>query len=394
MEVCQAKQATKGGADVIMILLVALLQTCDFGQPPNASWVAYFGEPLCPPGYDGEPPPRETAENLAYINADDMWTAAQGYPMEPSIEGELAYFTNPAHMAIADAMRAEALAVPIEDRIVEHFGIDRVPFGEVTNIVGVAHTTHMSEWTLYFESGAVFQYFRRRPEVTPNGKMMVILHGCGSSAKTIAWGEGDYHNSIGERAVERGYSIIVPYVNGSCFFDGQIDRLGNASGVSHLAYTIQGVRAVLEHAQVTDPISLFGMSKGGIVAGLLAALDSDVYKTVTISGHDIFDFLLSGQPYFARPNRAKHFAYADDWGRYMTADEWVMDYLQDGGSRVVLEMSTHDSNNGKDLHTVQDLIADCEAAFGDCSDKLRTIWFSGKHEVPYWWSLDELEDCD
>lgn len=367
--------------------------TCwvDYVAPPPQAWVDYFGEPICPP--EGSLATRgQTVENTLYVRGENF--LVPGYSMEKSARGTIAFFTNPAHMAIAESTRASAMSTPIEERIKQQLGIDFVPFGELVSADSSQVNASVTEWVLTFSSGAAYQYFIRTPD-SPNGRALILLHGCGTSAKTTALAEeADYMNKLGQHATNAGYVVIVPYVNGYCFMDNQIDKLGQASGVNHLAYEIQGIRKVVEHANRSESLSLYGISKGGVLAMMMMALDSNVYDTVTVSGHEVIDYLKRGQLYFASPARNKHYAYVERWGRYMTTDEMVMDYLSDNPDGIaVLEMSTYDAGSTKDLVTVQRLITQCRTIFTDCTERLRTIWFTGVHEPAHWLSFQAMSSA-
>ena len=304
---------------------------------------------------------------------------------DKSLDGMTAYFTNVAHDNYRDA---NIQAIPVETRIAESIGLDNVPLGNVTSTitksVGISMTLHED----MFDTGAIAQYVVAEGDTD---RLMVAIHGCTSSPyRVMGITDADYTNQMGAMAHERGWTVIAPYMMSECKHVDDFESIGAfTSGVTPFSYEIQKIQHILDqHTHTT--VAVYGISYGGVVATLLAALDERIDIAV-ISGYMVQDFPRIYKSFLIPLKDNAHQGEGRLLRRHVRTEEMLLNFLSDGGKKLILEAGAQDWHQYKPDKTLE-FFAKCRAQFSGCDERAKLVWFDGGHETAPFFTLDLLSD--
>ena len=230
-------------------------------------------------------PPTEPTRSADYLLAlspkfDDRGAHA-GYEYTPSIA------------ALRDAFwrRAERGPSPQSDprfvrrAIASTFGTERLGRGfRLLREDAVPAAAHVSRITFEFGDDGFGQALVGRPE-QPNGRLLIAIHGCLGSPNGVMLDAESYNRAFGLRALERGYTVVAPYVMSQCPWIHNLDWLGALSGVSVFGHDLVKIAELTRWAQATYATRetvIWGISLGGQMSMLSAALDDGTLFQVTV----------------------------------------------------------------------------------------------------------------
>jgi hypothetical protein len=271
-------------ASVLLLFSVARL-TADAQGLTREEFVARYGVLNGPseapsPGVPRASPPRvETGERF------DETGAAAHYRYAPSISGMVDVFRERAAGTLSPPRNPREVQRAID----ETFGASQLGRGfrliRSSNVsTGAAGTIDLVDFT--FGSQNVGQALVGRPS-NPNGVLLVALHGCLTSPDDVMSETSSYVNAFGLRALERGYTVVAPYVLSACMWIPNADWIGSLSGVSVFGYELSKIEHVSKWAGREYKLErsvIWGISLGGQYAMLSSALHPRTFDVTVISG--------------------------------------------------------------------------------------------------------------
>lgn len=231
-----------------------------------------------PPGGSDTPPRVEAAASF-----DDE--AAAGYRYAPSISAIRDVFLDRVRTMPPPPRDGRAVQRAIDDT----FGVSR--FGRGFRLTATQPVSSSADATIEliefrFGSSSFGQALVGRP-AKPNGTLLVALHGCVSSPDDVMIDTSSYAHAFGLRAVQRGYTVVAPYLLSGCMWIHNLDWLGSLSGVSVFGYELAKIGeltrwAAREYDAKTTVV--WGISLGGQYSMLASALHSELFDVTVISG--------------------------------------------------------------------------------------------------------------
>jgi pimeloyl-ACP methyl ester carboxylesterase len=357
-----------------------------YARPVDQDLIDFFGSPL---QLNKSKYIYRASPNSDFLRGE---LSVEDYFFGPSITGAVIYFTNASQEKKYRELRASPKEV--EKVITDILGIGVIDLGNIdsikTEVVEQQNELEIRYYKLFFSSGAVAQFYVMAPvRESARRKIMVALHGCSSSPdKVLGLTAPDYTNSFGVEAVKQGWVVIAPYIISNCDYIDDFDALGALSSGSTLyGYEIQKIQAVVDYIladKQVDQIDLYGISLGGRLAMWLAALDTR-YKNLVVSG-SILDYRRYYQRYLLE-NQGKSSRVGNSLSlyRYLNTEDLLLDFLEDGGHKLVIEVGAYDimqdrlKRDNRDIITV--FLANCRQKFADCDKRIFINFFQGYHET-------------
>ncbi|MBN1825485.1 MAG: dienelactone hydrolase family protein [Candidatus Eisenbacteria bacterium] len=219
----------------------------------------------------------------------------------------------------------------------------------------------------------------------PRG-VVIALHGHSGAPEKVVGLEGrDYTRAFGAELARDGYMVFAPYVLGVSRLNTNIHGLGMLySKNTKYSIDLQKLLAVVDHVRSDPelgalPLAVYGISYGGRLAVLLAAIDARIDAVVS-----------SGAMKFSRAMLEEHYGLESEvyW-----ADQSIFNHpyhvyfdFADLARLVrprplVIEMGAYDLFGRpeamvEEWRAVQKIYAE-----GEAGDRVGLVWFRGYHET-------------
>lgn len=237
---------------------------------------------------------KRTVEPARYPDpADDLLAIGSKFDDAGAHAG---YEYAPSIAALRDVFRRRAERGPsapsdrraVRAAIASVFGTDR--FGRGFRLLReerVSASARISRIAFEFGDGGFGQALVGLP-TEPNGRLLIAIHGCSGSPSGVMLDAESYSHAFGLRAVERGYTVVAPYILSQCPWIHNLDWLGALSGVSVFGYELLKIAELATWARATYATRetvIWGISLGGQMSMLSAALDDGtLFDVAVISG--------------------------------------------------------------------------------------------------------------
>jgi pimeloyl-ACP methyl ester carboxylesterase len=184
-----------------------------------------------------------------------------------------------------------------------------------------------------------------------------------------------------------GWTVIAPYLLNKCDYVDDFDGLGAISSGSTLyGYEIEKMQSIVDYVsnqERIDEIDVYGISFGGQIAMLLAALDTR-YQNLIVSGAMIYDYHHFYRDYILNKEGEARVGGFLALISYLEVDELLLDFLEDGGNKLAIEVGAYDIQKQPELdnrETIARFLGACSQAFEDCEDRVFINFFRGYHEA-------------
>jgi pimeloyl-ACP methyl ester carboxylesterase len=271
------------GARVRVTLVCALVAACSSrSQPPagNISYTDFYARYGYTRAQTTPAPTQQSEAKPEEAPRFDENGAHRDFPYAPSVRAMRDLFRN---RALAE--RTPKAPAEVRRAIVDTFGVDLLGTGlEPVGSVTISDSTERFDFR--FGDGGFGQAMIGRPNA-PNGVLLVAIHGCSLSPDPILSNAASYANSLGLRALERGYTVVAPYVISQCGWIHNLDYAGSLSGLSVFGYELVKIRELTKWARREfglRRVVVWGISLGAQYAMLLSSAFPDLYDITVISG--------------------------------------------------------------------------------------------------------------
>jgi hypothetical protein len=356
-----------------------------YNRPIDPTHLKYFGKPRTL---------RSDKKNFTYSTSPNFEFIRDGIPVDKyffgdSIKGTKNYFLNDLHAEKrAEIMKSDTRE--IEKILSDTLGIGIVPLGDIENVekenLGEKENIQITYYKVDYSTGAVAQFYVAEPYLKPNAepkKYLLAIHGCGSSPdKVLGLSEPDYTSSFGLEAAKMGWTVIAPYVLNYCDDIEKFDFLGSLnSGALLHGYELSKLQKIIDFIfQEMGPnrIDAYGISLGGQLVSLLSAYDERL-ENIIVSGATIFDFHYFWLTHLKNYNLPRT-SFLAILRRHTNPDDFLLDFLEDGGKKIVLEYGAFDLEDKKYKKILDRLQANCKKKINDCDKRLFLNFFKGYHE--------------
>ena len=367
-----------------------------YSKPIDDRLIEAFGDPLElyePLGYRYESV--GNTEFLAgFLPIDD-------YPYEKSITSEMDFFTGPMMQVTQENLAAEYSPTDYESIIEKQLGIHNLEFGEITYVVSTLVDENkefrINFIELTYSNGPIIQFYLAEPLISSNHRTMLALHGCSSSPDNIfALSDHDYTNYLGLEALQRGWTVIAPYILNKCDWLENFNVLGEyTTGATEYGYELEKIHRIKEFYKenYSETIhDVYGISYGAQLALLYSALDESLEKMI-YSGAMNFDIYTYGL------NRVLNFSEEIDFEsssaiyQYFEPNDLFKEFLSRKNTRLVLEIGAYDAAKKIDNGIIAENIEIsewCMDKINNCRERLFINFFKGYHEANPEPSLDFL----
>jgi len=224
-----------------------------------------------------------------------------------------------------------------------------------------------------------------RPADRAPAAVVIAVHGhSGAPEKVIGLEPRDYTRAFGAELARAGYAVFAPYVLGVSRLNANIHGLGLLySRNTKYSVDLQKLLALVDHVHADPelaglPLAVYGISYGGRLALLLAALDDRV-DAVVASGAMKYSPAWLEEHY--RLENDVYWANETMWNRPYPVLFLFQDLARLVAPRpLLLETGAYDLF-GRSASMVEEIRAVRRAYAAAGGERFETVWFRGYHET-------------